>query len=489
MTARPAFYPYCDNGHIVRVHDNGNPCATCTEAALPPAPAATPPSGVLMLDGRPFVIPTEPELTHEHASWIVNGVMAGEYDAPGLPVMNGARVLDIGAHCGAFVRWAESRWTGLTVDCYEPNAAACALIAQNAPDALVHNVAVTVDPAPRFGLPPDWGSAKTHGLGSDEGVEVAAIHPKDLPPADVLKCDAEGVEVEVLTNYPHWDGLQVLMYEYHSLEHRDLLQAIASGHGFRCLREQADGTYGSSIWVRAGVPTFVAKQFAGRTFLAVEPPSLGFEGHSTVCFDEHEPILAELEKIQPGDLFIDIGAQFGSYALPALAMGARVIAFEPTDYASESLKASIEKNGWSDRGIVARAALYNGTEYPKALHDEVFGTHYPSDGHSETTLDDALEFLDDETAVRWIKIDVEGAELGVLEGARTTLDRWHPTLLIEDHDGINKGNACVVSDYPESIDSSRRIHTMLAELGYAIAVVPFDVSRKYIVATHSAEAS
>ena len=32
-----------------------------------------------------------------------------------------------------------------------------------------------------------------------------------------------------------------------------------------------------------------------------------------------------------------------------------------------------------------------------------------------------------------IKMDVEGAEMDVLEGARHTLERYHPTLLIEAH--------------------------------------------------------
>lgn len=229
-------------------------------------------------------------------------------------------------------------------------------------------------------------------------------------------------------------------------------------------------------------PHLVTKSFAGVNFFVVDPPSIGYPGHSTVCFDEHEPVHHLVGELGPGDLLIDIGAQFGSYALPALVMGASVIAFEPTEYASESMKASVEVNGWQDRCTVVRMALYDGTAYPEALTSEVFGQHYPSAGHEVSTLDGELEHAKVDCKRMVIKIDVEGAELGVLRGAIKTLKAFKPTLIVEDHDGINPGVGCAVSDYPASIDSAKKIHKMLKGLGYDIEVVPFDVSRKYIVA-------
>jgi len=63
-------------------------------------------------------------------------------------------------------------------------------------------------------------------------------------------------------------------------------------------------------------------------------------------------------------------------------------------------------------------------------------------------LDDAR--LSDVTAV---KIDVEGAELEVLQGAWTTLKRWHPSLSIEIEERHRVG-------------STRAVPELLRELGY-----------------------
>lgn len=233
----------------------------------------------------------------------------------------------------------------------------------------------------------------------------------------------------------------------------------------------------------AVAPKLLTKSFAGRSFFVANAVSVGFPEHtnSASSFDEAEPVLCELEKIRPHQVFVDIGCQYGSYALPALAMGARVHAFEPTWFALETFRASVKANGWSGRCESYRAALFDGGLYPEALGAEVFTKHYPSEGHPVRTLDEVLLESTRFDGVHWIKIDVEGAELGVLTGARQILERWHPTLLIEDHDGIAPG--CAVSDYPASIDSSWKIHQMLSALGYAIHDVPWGCGRKYIVAS------
>jgi hypothetical protein len=44
-------------------------------------------------------------------------------------------------------------------------------------------------------------------------------------------------------------------------------------------------------------------------------------------------------------------------------------------------------------------------------------------------------------SVDWIKIDVEGAEVEVLQGAKETLQRFSPTLWIEIHDTWQKVEA------------------------------------------------
>jgi len=69
------------------------------------------------------------------------------------------------------------------------------------------------------------------------------------------------------------------------------------------------------------------------------------------------------------------------------------------------------------------------------------------------------------TRLDWVKIDVEGAELGVLSGGREALSRFRPTLVIEMHDQV----------YPfvSQMGSGPRCRDLLKSLGYEIEVVPY----------------
>jgi len=202
--------------------------------------------------GRPFAIPAEPRNTRDHAEWICRQVFAGEYDHASLPERVEVAV-DVGSHCGSFVAWAAHRWPSLTtVHCYDPNEAALELTFANAhPRLRVHRfpAAVTEQERAYFGLPWDWGSAKTHQLSVTEGRAVPTVHPRDLPRCDVLKCDSEGTEIEVMNHFRHWDDLKALLVEFHSRDHRVAQRKIATARGFRCLSE-VDHEYGVAIWVR-----------------------------------------------------------------------------------------------------------------------------------------------------------------------------------------------------------------------------------------------
>jgi hypothetical protein len=69
----------------------------------------------------------------------------------------------------------------------------------------------------------------------------------------VLKCDAEGAEVEILSNYPHLAGCKALLVEFHSAEKREQVREIATAAGFRLLREEPPpATFGVMVWVKAG---------------------------------------------------------------------------------------------------------------------------------------------------------------------------------------------------------------------------------------------
>jgi hypothetical protein len=99
-------------------------------------------------------------------------------------------------------------------------------------------------------------------------------------------------------------------------------------------------------------------------------------------------------------------------------------------------------------------------------------------------LDDDLENIGIGTRISWIKMDIEGAEYHALMGALKIIAIDMPNLIIEDHDGVGTN---MVSRYPESIDSSRRIHDLLNCLGYDVQTIRQSDSRKFIIAQYHPE--
>jgi FkbM family methyltransferase len=220
----------------------------------------------------------------------------------------------------------------------------------------------------------------------------------------------------------------------------------------------------------------VEKSFFGFShlkYMVVDPATYPY-GQGT--FDDPEPIMPIWAKIKRGDYVIDIGAAFGCYTLAALAMGAYVDAFEPSTDGYRILSENVRLNGWGDQCVVHKTALFNGLGYPEALKREVMGFHYvASDAYEEGTLDEVMNGR----RVNFIKIDVEGAELGVLQGGFRTILTHRPMLLIEDHDSdVDRWEVC---RYPKSIRSSARIQSLLDSLDYAFEVVPSAADRRYIV--------
>ena len=177
-------------------------------------------------------------------------VWNGEYDHPELPTEGIHSVLDIGAGWGAFAVWAQKRWgSGIVIDGYEPHEEAREYLAANAPSVVIHPVAVTIEQNVVLAINEDWGACSVYHV--KEGRPVPSIHPRDLPPCDLLKIDAEGVEPEVIDNYLHLGGLKALIYEFHHLDHKDALRDICQRAGMRQIREDQNVTYGTAIWLPA----------------------------------------------------------------------------------------------------------------------------------------------------------------------------------------------------------------------------------------------
>lgn len=133
--------------------------------------------------------------------------------------------------------------------------------------------------------------------------------------------------------------------------------------------------------------------------------------------------------VRPGDTVLDVGANVGAYAMLFgrwVQPGGRVLAFEPSPEAHAGLVAHLRLNGLA--GVVeARAEAVAGESGTLRFRSEgLHGTSRLADGAS--SIDVPAVSVDDLCAREGIdpallKVDVEGAELDVLRGARETIAR------------------------------------------------------------------
>lgn len=138
--------------------------------------------------------------------------------------------------------------------------------------------------------------------------------------------------------------------------------------------------------------------------------------------------------LRPGDTFVDVGANVGVYSLLACSVpGVSVVALEPSAKSFARARENIALNGLEYRvrliraaaGAAARTAMFTtGLDVLNRLLDE--GSQAPAEPVEVTTLD-ALGL----ERVALIKIDVEGWEAEVLEGARALIDSHRPVLIVE----------------------------------------------------------
>lgn len=131
--------------------------------------------------------------------------------------------------------------------------------------------------------------------------------------------------------------------------------------------------------------------------------------------------------LREGDLFVDVGANFGFWALPAARRGCRVIAVEPVPQTRALLVANAERNDLQESVSIVAAAL---SDAPGRVSIAVPGGEsgqasiHPDKGEDSASFEVDAVTLDEligDQRVRFLKIDVEGHEPAVLRGATGVL--------------------------------------------------------------------
>ena len=181
--------------------------------------------------------------------------------------------------------------------------------------------------------------------------------------------------------------------------------------------------------------------------LAVDPANLDFFCQVQLQHGvwEEDVLDACLRMIRPGDVFYDIGANAGIVAVDvARTFGEAVTvhAFEPQPTLADSLTISIALNAFT-RAHVHRILLGDVSgEADLYLADHGVHSSIVSREAGALRLSCRMETIDRLVAAGTLpppsvmKIDVEGAELRVLNGARRTLRATPPVIVFEADDNM-----------------------------------------------------
>jgi FkbM family methyltransferase len=158
--------------------------------------------------------------------------------------------------------------------------------------------------------------------------------------------------------------------------------------------------------------------------LAARRGMTGASGNIYCGLHEYADMRFVLDRLQPGDLFVDVGANVGSYTvLASKVCGARTIAVEPDPFTVRALRRNIEVNAIEDRVHVVEAALgaHAGTVWFTVGRDTMNRIAHEGDASTQQVHLKTLDSVLGGEVPTIIKVDVEGLEAEVFEGATGTL--------------------------------------------------------------------
>lgn len=161
---------------------------------------------------------------------------------------------------------------------------------------------------------------------------------------------------------------------------------------------------------------------------------------------ERETIPVMLGQIRDAHCFIDIGANCGIYSVLGALVNpnVRVFAVEPVQQVYDALCKNIEVNNLTSRVVPLNIALGNINGRVPFHHAKDATMSSLSVAGYRGQMGDVVEVrcrtldsLVDELNVKpdFLKIDVEGFEYVVLDGARHVLDAFRPRMVIEANPG------------------------------------------------------
>ena len=193
----------------------------------------------------------------------------------------------------------------------------------------------------------------------------------------------------------------------------------------------------------------------------------GFEEYSTQGIYGELDTLAVERLIKLGDNVVDVGAAIGYFTLifaRLVGINGMVFSFEPKTDRYEVLLKNIKVNNYSNIKTEKKAIMENNKKITFfSRNDGIAGLRYKDDVESiqqdldgskhkipveviTVELDDYLKKIDIIEDISFIKIDVDGPELLVLQGSKSLLKNKNLKILMEWDRALSKESGCNPSD-------------------------------------------
>jgi FkbM family methyltransferase len=152
-----------------------------------------------------------------------------------------------------------------------------------------------------------------------------------------------------------------------------------------------------------------------------------------------EPYVQNVFVLKKNDVIIDVGAHIGTYSIPkAKDVGneGKIIALEPNPKNAKILQKNISFNKLNNIIMFEKAASSKNEFVELYLSNDPMLSMI-TDKENEETIKIECIILDSLISklklqkVDWLKIDAEGSEIKVLEGAKMILEKFHPKIIVE----------------------------------------------------------
>lgn len=179
--------------------------------------------------------------------------------------------------------------------------------------------------------------------------------------------------------------------------------------------------------------------------------SLQCQKSGRLDWDEHFRSIPEILELNQSNVVMDVGAYIGDSTECFLRQGCVVVAFEPNQVAFECLLHNCPK------AVCQNMAIGNGEPYEVTSRKGNMAAeplHLLFGGLQKAIrMDDYARWF---PKLDYLKIDVEGFESSVLEGANETILRTQPILHIE----VNPGALAMFGSTPD------KLYAQIINLGY-----------------------